>query len=518
MIRLGAGILGAVAAVVLFHTAHRVDVTPRVRSVFTSTRQVTSLAALSDGTVWVGTAGGVLRRGPSGVWQKWTRLSGLPAHEVRSIDATNGNVTVHFPTVAAAWQGGRWQTKPDVPAPRPPDEICRTIWQGQPVSATLDGLTVGDGPNAVHIPLPVDTAGTHISALLPHGAALWAALFGDGLWAWDGHGWNPVSIDLPTNAREITALAQGPGQTLWVGTRHEGVFCRAQGRWTHYLQPDEPSDHNAEALASYHGSLFVSTLEQGLAVRSPHGWKPVNAPTLSGSAPRQMAVFRDKLYVRQGSGAVDCFDGTYWTPNVFPHLPRRQASALAADGGRLYVAQWGGWSEWDGRRWVHHLNLPELQGLPITALCPDGATLWVGTQGRGLAQISRADNTVRWHDERDGLPDDWVTCLARSGGRVLAGTFVGGLARWDGARWTTFPELAGQNVTALEPDGAAGAFVATRRGVWRLPAENGPLQSLTNAFPWLDPEAQSLCIVPGGLWIGARTGIFFLPRGDLRPA
>lgn len=518
MIRLSRGILGVAAfllGLAAFHAARQADITPRAQAVFTSTRQVTSLAALPDGTLWVGTTGGVLRRTPTGVWRKWTRLSGLPAHEVRSLDVTDGVVTARFPTASAVWRDGQWQIEPSAPKAPGADELCHAVWQGKSVSATLDGLTLGAGPDAPRIPLPAGTTGTHISALLPCGTMLWAALFGDGLWAWNGQAWMRVFNGLPPEAREITALAQGPNETLWVGTRRDGVFRQADGHWTHWVQPDEPPDHNAEAMAMYHGRLFVSTLEQGLTVRSPQGWTSVRAPTLSGDAPRQMAVFQDKLYVRQGSGAIDRFDGMRWTPNVFPFLPRRQASALATDGKRLYIAQWGGWSEWDGARWMHHLKLPELQGLPITALCPDGDTLWVGTQGRGLAQVSRSQETIRWHDERDGLPDDWVTCLTRSGGSVLAGTFVGGLARWDGARWVTFPALAGQNVTALEPDSAAGAFVATRRGVWNLPSNGASLQPLTPSFPALDPEDQSLCAVPGGLWIGARTGIFFLPRSNL---
>lgn len=518
MIRLGMSILGAVASMMALVTLRTVEpggVTPHAQAAFTSTRHITSLAVLPDGSVWVGTLGGVLRRDPVGRWRKWTRLSGLPAHEARAIDVVDGTVTVRFSTTSAAWQEGQWQIRPLAAAPRSTGETCRAVWQGRPVSATLDGLTLGDGATAAQVPMPLGTTGTHISALLPHGAALWAALFGDGLWAWDGQAWTSVRSGLPPEAREITALALGPAQTLWVGTRHNGVFCKAAGHWAHFAQPDEPPDHNAEAVAAYHGWLFVSTLEQGLVVRGPQGWTSVNAPALSGGAPRQMAVFRDKVYVRQGSGTIDRFDGAHWTPDVFPYLPRRQASALAADGERLYVAQWGGWSEWDGVLWTHHLNVPELHGLPITALCPDGDTLWVGTQGRGLAEISRAQGTVRWHDERNGLPDDWVTCLTRSQGRVLAGTFVGGLARWDGTRWTTFHELAGQNVTALEADGASGVFIATRQGVWRLPAEDSPLQSLAGLCPSLDPEAQSLCAVPSGLWIGARTGIFFLPRRDL---
>jgi ligand-binding sensor domain-containing protein len=198
---------------------------------------------------------------------------------------------------------------------------------------------------------------------------------------------------------------------------------------------------------------------------------------------------------------------------VFARLPRRPVSALAADGARLYAAQWGGWSEWDGRTWAHHLRLGELQGEPLTLLHPDGDILWIGTQKRGVAAATRgADRavTLDWSDERAGLPDDWITAMARAGGTLFAGTFVGGLARRVGPRWQPSPTLRGQNVTSLASDAEGGLFVATRAGVFHL-ARDGALIPLGRVVRYLDPEAQALCPTPRGLWIGARTGLFFVP-------
>ena len=191
--------------------------------------------------------------------------------------------------------------------------------------------------------------------------------------------------------------------------------------------------------------------------------------------------------------------------------------AIAADGKRLTVAQWGGWSEWDGKVWKHYLNLPALQNLPIATLHPTGSTLWIGTQSRGVGEYSYATNKLHWHDERHGLPDDWITCLARVNGVLYAGTFVGGLAWWDGERWATAPQLKGENVTALEPDGAGGLFIATRNGVWHRSAQ-GVLRRLNDDAKFLDSEAQALCGVPEGLWIGTRTGLFFVTGATLKRA
>jgi len=308
----------------------------------------------------------------------------------------------------------------------------------------------------------------------------------------------------------MTALAEGGG-ALWIGTRRAGLWERRDGSWRQMQQPDEPANHNCQAIAFYRDRLYVSTLEDALIVRGPQGWEQVAAPIVSSNAPRQMATFADRLYLRHGDGKVDCYNGAEWQRDVCHGLPRKQVSALATDGERLYAAQWGGWSEFDGKTWTHYLQMPDLQGVPVTVLYPDAGRLWIGTQGRGLAEYDRSAGKLRWHDERNGLPDDWVTAIGRAGNDLYIGTFVGGLARQDGEKWTQVPELAGENVTALVSRGADEMVVATRHGVWKM-AGQGKIEPLPGKTIPLDPEAQALCVLPGGTWVGARAGLFFLAK------
>src|SRR5205823_1231568 len=115
---------------------------------------------------------------------------------------------------------------------------------------------------------------------------------------------------------------------------------------------------------------------------------------------------------------------------------------------------------------------------------------------------------LRWHDERLGMPDDWITALARAGGTLYAGTFVVGLARWDGHRWKTIPALDGQNVTALAAGAHGVLYVATRHGLFRI--RQGDLaEPLNPRYPFLETELQALLVIPGGLWVGGRTGLYF---------
>jgi ligand-binding sensor domain-containing protein len=503
--------LGATALAAMAHVSPpRAPVMPGTHAAFTSTRYITSLAVTPDGEVWAGTLGGVLRRSKDGGWRKFSRLDGLPSHEARRLTVSGDEVVVQFPQAAAVWREGRWQVEATASESAQPPRIERgtsaVTWQGALWTATVTGLRSRRNGRETAASLP-GARGTHISALLPRGDRLWAALFGDGLWAFDGKAWEAVDLDLPPEAREITAMA-GTDRVLWLGTRRAGIWECDGRNWTQHLPPDEPFDHNCQALVLFDGGLVVSTLEDGMAVRTEEGWRHDTDAVLSSNAPRQMIQFGSRLYLRHGNGKVDAYDGR-WRRDVCVGLPRKQATALGADSRRLYVAQWGGWSEFDGTTWTHYLDRPELQGLPITALCPDGDTLWVGTQSRGIAEIDRTMGRLRWHDDRRGLPDDWVTVFVRVGKSLFAGTFVGGLARWDGARWSSEPKLKGENVTALAPDGAGGLFVGTRTGVWHRSAE-GSLRPLHQSARFLDREVQSLCRAEGGLWVGTRTGLYFL--------
>jgi ligand-binding sensor domain-containing protein len=174
------------------------------------------------------------------------------------------------------------------------------------------------------------------------------------------------------------------------------------------------------------------------------------------------------------------------------------------------VAQWGGWSEYSGREWTHYLTLPELQGLAVTTLLPDGDSLWIGTQQRGIAEYAHSTGQLRWHDDRGGLPDDWIKYLSRQGDTLCAGTFIGGLAYRDDEGWTAESILLGEEVTALATGAEGSLFIGTRKGLWRRQVD-GTLAKIER--PFLDEEVQALQVDGAHLWVGTRTGLFVLKDG-----
>ena len=472
---------------------------PTNDAIFTATNEIRALDW--DGVaLWATTAGGVLRI-ENGVTKKWTRLDGLPSNEVFDLERENGNLSARFPVARALWNGDKWQMQR---APEWKRQAPTVEWNGRKVTANLDGLQI----EKVKVVLPAQASGTHISALLARGNMLLVAIFGDGLWRFDGKNWTR-GPQIPDEAREILSLA-GDDKMLFIGTRRNGIFERMGAAWKPLNSGDEPFNHNVQFLAQFDDVLWASTLDDGLIARTGKGWRHVVPPQISSSAPRQMLVWRDKLYVRHGNGIVDDFDGANWEKDALKSIPRRGVYALAGGDNRLLAAGWGGWSEWDEKTWTPHYDLPELKGVPIMNLATQGDDVWIGTQSRGIAKWTRSTNGLQFFDERDGFNDDWITALCVDGPRVWAGTFVGGLHVYENGKWHDFDSTKDANVTAIVPDKSGGVWAATRRGLYRARGETA--EKVTES--WLDDEGQALCTGENGLWIGARTSLnyFKFPR------
>lgn len=381
-----------------------------------------------------------------------------------------------------------------------PDGSLRIETSGGVVQAFTNGKTQVLSrkeclPTRCDAPLPPRARGAFVTARLPDGLT---AVFGDSC-LWQGQHPGP---SLPPLLRAVTALARWNGK-LVIGVRRQGAWVHEGSAWKPLTAHEsEPADHNIQALTEYQKTLYASTLDQGLVTFDGQHWSQLRAPQLSSDAPRQLLVHAGQLLVRHGDGQVDRLTQGRWERAVFkPLLPRPEVSALASNGRTLVVLQWGGFSRLCNGTWTHHFDLPALRATPLTCALLDGERLWLGTQGKGLFALR--GNTVTRHDERHGLPDDWLTALQKTpDGTLWAGTFVGGLARLrpGASRWERLPQTDGQQVTALEPR-RTGLLVATRERVLDAAGVGSTIPPLR--------EAQALCQGSTlGLWIGARTALY----------
>ena len=507
---------------------------------YTTTENIRMLAVGPDGALWAATHGGVLcwLAGAS-TPRRWTAADGLWSNDVRAVrPSTEGaevkttNRSFHIgmdgtiipepgdinPDIRGDWSlapYGLGRDRPMVPWPMPQEALGAVTAVAETPKAlylatALDLWRRADG-HWRRVALPPGSPASHVSALGVRGADLIAGLYGDGLYRLDGTRWERLT-GTPLASRFATAIAFPPAG-IAVGTRSEGVWQRAGGRWRPLPAPLSLPASDFQAIAEYGGMVWAATLDGGLLqCQGARVRRWTRADGLSADSPRGLAVFGNQLYVRHATGETDRYDGTAWHPAFTKaDLPRPEVYALATDGARLCVGGWAGWAATDGRTWEQHYHDPQLAGQVVTAIAPapDGA-VWLGTQKQGLLRYQNCHYTR--FQEVQGLTDDWITCLAVRGTRVLAGTYTGGLVEKQGDRFARILDPQGYAVRAVAfaPDGRA--LAATPLGVYR--------EAASGKWPLLAPdltggaESQSLLSLPDGLWVGTRTALAFVPHAD----
>ena len=132
---------------------------------------------------------------------------------------------------------------------------------------------------------------------------------------------------------------------------------------------------------------------------------------------------------------------------------------------------------------------------------------WAQEGGRALSQYVHRS----WSTE-DGLPHDAVRAIAQTrDGYLWVGT-RGGLARFDGARFTVFSTattaLPSNEIRALHPDASGALWIGTTGGLVRY--RKGRFSTFTTADGLPDNRVRALLedpSAPGTLWVGTLDGL-----------
>jgi signal transduction histidine kinase/ligand-binding sensor domain-containing protein len=198
-------------------------------------------------------------------------------------------------------------------------------------------------------------------------------------------------------------------------------------------------------------------------------------------------------------------------------LPQNSVQSIAQTrDGYLWLGTQEGLARFDGVRFAvfDRVNTPEIRHNSIQALLEtrDGS-LWIATYVGGLTRFQGGRFTV--YTTRDGLPDDQVLCLHEdSQGRLWIGT-RGGLASFDGKAFTAYGTAQGlldPRVWTVAQDAGGALWIGTDGGLNRL--QGGRMTALT-ARDGL-PAAPVHAVLPdrnGGLWVGTYDGLARIDGG-----
>ncbi len=242
------------------------------------------------------------------------------------------------------------------------------------------------------------------------------------------------------------------------------------------------------------------------------GWKPtiLLLILLAWAAPGKSANVRfDRLTISDG-------------------LSQSTVMSVAQDSrGFMWFGTQDGLNRYDGQHFlILRADESDPSSLPantIHALATGKAgSLWVGTEGGGLADLDVFSNRTRVfrHEPADpaSLAENWVTALARDGrGQIWVGLKSAGVDLYlpENARFRHFvpPPASGcsAEVSSLGVQGEAAVLVGTRHGLCRLDTEAGAWQPV--ALKGARGPLQILAIAPdgnGAVWVGTDQGLFVI--------
>ncbi|HTL97662.1 MAG TPA: protein kinase, partial [Holophagaceae bacterium] len=353
------------------------------------------------------------------------------------------------------------------------------------------------------------------------GRRLWVATQ-DGAAAYDGRAWRKE--DLPGRARSnfLRCVAAAPDGTLWFGRQDGGVAQLRAGQWTSLEEGMPAAAQMVDALAWADGALYAAADHGGLGRWDGAGWTWMGIKDgLPSEAVRALAASDGALWVGTGAGLARVVKGRV----EGLELPGKPITVLAA----LPEGLTAGMS--DGTLWRRGAAgwepLPSPPGLAqarITALArtedaKGHATLWIGTDGAGLA--AHDEQGWRRYSLGHGLPSDSVWSLQPEGApteSLWIGTDAG-LARLRFGGWSQAGSGQGLSdpgvygiVVPTAPGLAGTAWFGTRTGLFRFEAgvaKPVPLPAGSGVFGMTEWQGELYAASRGGGLFKTRDGVRF---------
>lgn len=306
----------------------------------------------------------------------------------------------------------------------------------------------------------------------------------------------------------VRALTIEPANnTLWVGTsvgaleidlkasKPRNVFTREQGLANEYV---------FAVGVDAQGYKWFGTNAGGASRYKDGKWKTYFP--MHGLADYWIYSFANgkdgKLWIGTWAGAnsFDLKTGKFKT--YVKELINEWVYGLGVDKeGRVWFGTEGGVSMYDGKRWQSWTHKDGLGA--------DNPEALHSSPNTGLGTRSRHDLAT----QVDGLPSynpNYVfSILVAADGNIWAGTWGGGVSRWDGKKWASFSSkdgLAGNIVYAIAQDDKGAIWFGTNKGVSRYKDQSWRTIGVQEGL--LDSNVYALAPMPGGdVWAGTKGGV-----------
>ena len=174
--------------------------------------------------------------------------------------------------------------------------------------------------------------------------------------------------------------------------------------------------------------------------------------------------------------------------------------------GRIWFGTEGGVSMYDGKRWQSWTHKDGLGGPNVQQL---GAS-----PNTGLGTRSRHDLATMTSGKATYNPNYVFSIHVDPSGNVWAGTWGGGISRFDGKKWTSFTSadgLAGNIVYAITRDANGVMWIGTEAGLSRYDGKTWRTYGRKEGL--LENNVYTVAVAPNGdIWAGTRRGVARIGR------
>lgn len=300
---------------------------------------------------------------------------------------------------------------------------------------------------------------------------------------------------------------------LWVGTSlgvHEIDVKTRDVRHTYTRADGLANEYIFATLVDSKGGKWFGT-NGGGATRLQDGHWRTFFP-MHGLADYWVYAFAEQsdghIWIGTWNGAnrYDPQDGSFRT--YVDELVNEWVYGIAVDRkDRVWFGTEGGVSMFDGRQWrswTHRdgLGAPNADGLPLST-------------NTGLGTRSRHNLDVMVNGQPSYNPN-YVFCLyIDRDGMIWAGTWGGGVSRFDGKHWTNLTHrdgLAGDIVYSITQDAHGAMWFGTQKGVSRY--KDGNWLTLGRDQGVIGDSIYSLAALPNGdVWAGTQGGVVRIGYG-----
>jgi ligand-binding sensor domain-containing protein/signal transduction histidine kinase len=485
--------------------------------------QVNALAEGPDGTVWVATNRGLIRRRPDGANAHFGYAEGLGLAAGDMLEDI-GSVLVVGPRV---FVGTRLAGLHEIdPAVRPGQRAVIRSWRSQTTQGgdTVNSLTMASDGH-IWYSGPAGAREVVVDAASPVPARIWGVR--EGL--------------APGN---VEAVAEDADGNMWIGTVGAGAFRVRRNGFRTFTVADGLAGDEVKDLFVTQGGLHVVTANaRGLYLNRFDGQQFIAAPRPYHVDP--LAWGTNQLVVRDHVGdwwyatwkgvvrtAARAIEQVGWVNSRIydarDGLLFNQAFKVFEDSrGDVWMGTWAQlhnvyrWVRATGRIERHEVRtFPYEPGLgfgfvPAAFAETTGGDIWIGSEYGGLSRFRNG----RWtfYDEDDGLPAGRIQSILRDRrGRMWVGSTTSGLARVDHPTADVLvfvpvrktDGLSSDEVLALTEDLDGFIYAGTGLGVDRLHPDTLEVRryGVEDGLPG-GPVVSATRDPVGGLWFGTRQGL-----------